>query len=168
MTAETQPFEMKCELCNILHDAPNSMLFAVPIQPGEIRFRWSGPRGATTATIMIHIGDIVRPRNATHTHMETMKFDFNNREHKLVADDLGLLLKMIDTGNIYKDEHSYYAGVELAVEGELKPAGHEHRKKDVAWRGQGYRTQNRVIVPVDTTSKKPMGGVPITGGTTPG
>jgi hypothetical protein len=91
--------------------------------------------------------------------METMAYDSRNRDHKLIADDLGLLLKMIDNGNVYKDEHSYYAGAELATQGEPRPPGHEYRKKDVAGSGNGFRTKNRVIVPVDRTSKKPMEGM---------
>jgi hypothetical protein len=84
--------------------------------------------------------------------METMKFDSNNREHKLVADDLGLLLKMIDTGNIYKfalekTELRYHTTSQLRRGGRgprsliaksdfaVSPRGKATRAQDRQWTG---------------------------------
>ena len=84
----------------------------------------------------------------------TLTFNSNEREHINIADDLGLLLGTVDKGTYKKLPNSYYMGMELSLAGEIKPAGCEYRKKDIAGQGKGNRTKNRIIVAVDTTTEK--------------
>lgn len=88
-----------------------------------------------------------------------LNYNSNEQEHVTVADDLGMLLKVVDNGK-YKDlPNSYYSGHELAQAGETKPDRCEYRKKDVAGKGMGNRTKNRVIVAVHRTTGKAVEGL---------
>lgn len=89
----------------------------------------------------------------------TLIYNESERENVNIADDLGMLLKSVDKGT-YKDlPNSYYIGAELKAAGEIKPVGCEYRKKDIAGKGNGNRTKNRIIVVVDTTTGKPVEGL---------
>ena len=89
----------------------------------------------------------------------TLAYNANEREHVNIADDLGLLLANVDKGTYKTLPNSYYIGLELAQAGEIKPAGCEYRKKDIAGQGRGNRTKNRIVVVVDTATETVVEGI---------
>jgi hypothetical protein len=88
-----------------------------------------------------------------------LNYNPNERENVNIADDLGLLLGTVDKGTYKTLPNSYYMGAELYAAGEVKPAGCEYRKKDIAGQGKGNRTKNRVIVAVNTETGKVVEGL---------
>jgi hypothetical protein len=88
-----------------------------------------------------------------------MSYNPNERECKLIADDLGLLQRAVDNGTHTKLPDAHYSCFEFAALEEPVLPGCVYRKKDVSGQGKGLRTQNRVIIPMNTATNKVVEGV---------
>jgi hypothetical protein len=75
------------------------------------------------------------------------------------ANLLQMLQRAVDNGTHTKLPDAHYSCFEFAALEEPVLPGCVYRKKDVSGQGKGLRTQNRVIIPMNTATNKVVEGV---------